>query len=81
MLDPLDDVANHASDTMAAGKGLCDETVVNMVVHEAPERIRELVTFGAHFDLKQDGEIALTQEGDTVTAESPTHSAMQLARK
>ena len=63
VLDPLDDVANHASDTMAAGKGLCDQAVVNIVVQEAPERIRELVTFGAHFDLKQDGEIALTQEG------------------
>lgn len=62
VLDPLDDVANHASDTMVAGKGLCDENVVNMVVQEAPERIRELVSLGAHFDLK-DGEIALTQEG------------------
>ena len=62
VLDPLDDVANHASDTIAAGKGLCDETVVHMVVNEAPERIRELASFGAKFDLK-DGEIALTQEG------------------
>ncbi len=62
VLDPLDDVANHASDTIAAGKGLCDEAVVNMVVNEAPERIRELATFGAQFDLKN-GEIALTQEG------------------
>jgi L-aspartate oxidase len=62
VLDPLDDVANHASDTIAAGKGLCDEAVVNLVVHEAPERIRELVSFGAQFDL-EDGEIALTQEG------------------
>ncbi len=62
VLDPLDDVANHASDTMAAGKGLCDQAVVSMVVNEAPERIRELATFGAQFDLKN-GEIALTQEG------------------
>ncbi|MCX7423882.1 MAG: L-aspartate oxidase [Planctomycetia bacterium] len=62
VLDPLDDVANHASDTMAAGKGLCDDNVVSMVVNEAPERIRELAAFGAQFDLK-DGEIALTQEG------------------
>ncbi len=62
VLDPLDDVANHASDTMAAGKGLCDDAVVSMVVNEAPERIRELAAFGAQFDLK-DGEIALTQEG------------------
>ena len=63
VLDPLDDVANHASDTMAAGKGLCDDAVVSMVVNEAPERIRELAAFGAQFDLKKDGAIALTQEG------------------
>ena len=43
VLDPLDDVASHAADTIAAGKGLCDEDVVNTVVQEAPERIRELI--------------------------------------
>ncbi|MEX0703678.1 MAG: L-aspartate oxidase [Planctomycetales bacterium] len=60
--DPLDDFAQHAADTIAAGKGLCDERIVEMVVREAPERILELVRFGAHFDT-EDGEIALTQEG------------------
>ncbi len=62
VLDPLDDIANHAADTIAAGKGMCDEEIVEMVVQEAPERIRELIEFGAQFD-KVDGEIALTQEG------------------
>ncbi len=62
VLDPLDDIANHAADTIAAGKGLCDQTIVDTVVGEAPDRIRELVDIGANFDLT-DGEIALTQEG------------------
>ena len=62
VLDPLDDFAKHAADTMAAGKGLCDEDIVNMVVRDAPERIRELARIGAAFD-KHEGEIALTQEG------------------
>lgn len=62
VLDPLDDVAIHAADTIAAGKGLCDEDVVNLVVNEAPDRFRELLNFGAVFD-RQDGEIALTLEG------------------
>ena len=62
VLDPLDNFAQHAADTMSAGKGMCDEDIVNMVVRDAPERIRELVRIGAEFD-KQDGEIALTQEG------------------
>ncbi|MEX0715062.1 MAG: L-aspartate oxidase [Planctomycetaceae bacterium] len=62
VLDPLDDFARHAADTVSAGKGLCDERIVEMVVQEAPERILELVGYGAHFD-RVDGEIALTQEG------------------
>jgi len=62
VLDPLDDFAHHVSDTIAAGKGLCDKTVVETVVREAPERIRELASLGAKFD-RVDGEIALTQEG------------------
>ena len=62
VFDPLDDFANHVADTLAAGKGLCDREIVEAVVHEAPARIRELVTYGAVFD-QADGEIALTQEG------------------
>ncbi len=62
VLDPEDAIANHAADTIAAGKGLCDREIVELVVREAPERIRELATLGAMFDLT-DGEIALTQEG------------------
>lgn len=62
VFDPLDDIANHAADTIAAGKGMCDRDVVEMVVREAPERIRELIEMGAVFD-EADGEIALTQEG------------------
>jgi len=62
VLDPLDDFANHVSDTMTAGKGLCDREVVEMVIREAPERIRELIAIGTQFDL-EDGELALTKEG------------------
>ncbi|MGE3316767.1 MAG: L-aspartate oxidase [Planctomycetaceae bacterium] len=62
VFDPLDAFANHAADTIAAGKGLCDSRIVEMVVGEAPGRIRELMDLGANFDTI-DGEIALTQEG------------------
>jgi len=62
VLDPLDDVASHAADTIAAGKGLCDEDVVNTMVREAADRIRELIAMGTQFD-KENGEIALTREG------------------
>lgn len=62
VMDPLDDFSNHVSDTIAAGKGLCHPEVVDLVVREAPDRIRELIGYGAEFD-KVDGEIALTLEG------------------
>ena len=62
VLDPDDDVANHISDTIAAGKGLCDQSIVETVIREAPQRIQELIGMGAHFDTVN-GEIALTQEG------------------
>jgi len=62
VLDPLDDFAHHTADTLAAGKGLCDPAVVEMVVREAPERIRELIGIGTRFD-EIDGRIDLTREG------------------
>lgn len=62
VLDPLDDFASHVSDTIAAGKGMCNRDVVEFVIREAPERIRELVSYGAQFD-EVEGEIALTLEG------------------
>lgn len=62
VLDPLDDIANHVADTLAAGKGLCNEAIVEMVVEEAPERIRELMEFGTRFD-QDKGQISLGREG------------------
>ena len=62
VLDPLDDFASHVADTIAAGKGMCHPDVVRLVVEEAPERIRELIRFGAEFD-RVEGELALTLEG------------------
>ncbi|MFN0050809.1 MAG: L-aspartate oxidase [Planctomycetales bacterium] len=62
VLDPVDAFTNHVTDTMAAGKGLCDPTIVEAVVQEAPERIQELIEWGAVFDTENGG-LALTQEG------------------
>ena len=62
VLDPSDEFADHTADTLTAGRGLCDEDIVRMVVEEAPERIRELIEFGTRFD-RENGKLALTQEG------------------
>jgi len=63
VLDPHDTPAAHAADTMTAGVGLCDPTAVEVLVTEGPERVRELIRFGAEFDRNTDGSLALTREG------------------
>ena len=63
VLDPEDRFENHVADTLTAGGGLCDLKVVEFVVHEAPQRIRELIAWGAQFDLERTGELALGREG------------------
>jgi L-aspartate oxidase len=62
VLDPEDRFDNHIADTLAAGKGLCDPEVVEMVVREAPVRIGELIAWGTSFD-EQNGHVALGREG------------------
>lgn len=62
VMDPEDAFANHVADTLRAGGELCDEAVVEHVVREAPERIRELIAWGARFDLEA-GQLALGREG------------------
>ncbi len=51
----------HIKDTLAAGKGLCDEEAVRILATEAPDRIADLVKFGVPFDTLE-GKIALTME-------------------
>lgn len=55
----------HIRDTLASGDGLCNPEVVAMVVKDGPERIRELVKFGAAFNKSGKGEydFSLGQEG------------------
>jgi len=62
VLDPEDRFENHVSDTLRAGGDLCDPEVVDLVVREAPARIRELIAWGARFD-EESGSLALGREG------------------
>jgi L-aspartate oxidase len=47
---PDDDPALHAADTLAAGRGLCRESAVDLLTREAPARIADLVALGVEFD-------------------------------
>ena len=53
---------SHARDTMVAGAGLCDRAIVDLVAREAPDRINDLIGYGAPFDRKTDGSLALGRE-------------------
>jgi L-aspartate oxidase len=52
----------HAEDTMSAGDGLCDEAAVRVLVEHGPEYVRELIAWGARFDLAADRRPALGRE-------------------
>ncbi|MGG4142074.1 L-aspartate oxidase [Paenibacillus algorifonticola] len=52
----------HSEDTLIAGAGLCSEDAVNVLVHEGPEGVNQLIEMGTQFDL-ENGEFALTKEG------------------
>jgi L-aspartate oxidase len=58
-----DTFEKHVQDTLIAGDGLCREDVVRMVVEHGPDRIRELMEYGARFDRKEDGTLSLGREG------------------
>jgi L-aspartate oxidase len=51
-----------AQDTLIAGAGLCDVAAVDVLVHEGPHGVQELIRFGTNFD-EEDGHFALTKEG------------------
>ncbi|MCP4756943.1 MAG: L-aspartate oxidase [Proteobacteria bacterium] len=44
----------HIEDTLAAGDGLCDKEVVEMVVKDGPARIQELIDLGVEFNREAD---------------------------
>jgi len=43
----------HIQDTLVSGDGLCNRDVVEMVVKNGPDRIRELIDLGVNFNFKE----------------------------
>ncbi len=58
-----DSYEKHIEDTLIAGDGLCNEKIVEIVVKEGPERIREIIEWGAEFDKGPGGDYSLGKEG------------------
>ena len=57
-----DSFDSHVADTMKVGCGLCDRAAVERVIREGPDRIHELIDWGALFDHRGE-ELLLGLEG------------------
>jgi L-aspartate oxidase len=57
-----EEIQSHIEDTIDAGKGLCDPEAVRILVEEGPQRIHELIAWGAEFD-KVGDRYAFAREG------------------
>jgi L-aspartate oxidase len=51
---PEDSFEVHSQDTMTAGADLCHPDIVDVVVREGPDRVRELIALGTRFSLRED---------------------------
>ena len=58
-----DSYEKHIDDTLVAGDGLCNEKVVEIVVKEGPERVNDIIEWGARFDKEKDGDYKRGREG------------------
>ena len=58
-----DSFSKHIHDTLIAGDGLCNEKIVEYVISEGPERIKEIIHWGTDFDKESDGDYKLGKEG------------------
>lgn len=57
-----DSAEKHASDTIAAGAGIVDKQIAELVAHEGPDAIRDLLTYGVPFDRDLEGHYVLSRE-------------------
>ncbi len=62
VMDPADSVEDHIADTVAAGSGLGDETIIEAILRAGPEHIRQLQDWGVPFD-SDAGRLRLGREG------------------
>ena len=60
--DIEDDPGIHFTDTIIAGRGLCENKAVDILVKEGPQRIREIIDEGMKFDT-ENGKLSLGLEG------------------
>src|SRR5690606_21190269 len=63
VVDKSDSYEKHVAATQVAGEGSCQLDIVENVVREAPERIKELIDYGTNFDKVDEEHYDLAREG------------------
>lgn len=58
-----DSFDKHVQDTLISGDGLCNEDIVKLVIEEGPERVQEIIDWGANFDKYDTGDYKRGKEG------------------
>ncbi len=58
-----DNYEKHIRDTMIAGAGINNESIVKLTITESTERVKELIEWGTQFDKELSGKYALAREG------------------
>ncbi|MGB7914867.1 MAG: L-aspartate oxidase [Rhodomicrobium sp.] len=57
-----DTAESHAADTIAAGAGLTDLAIAEILTREGRERVEDLLRYGVPFDRELDGKLRLSRE-------------------
>lgn len=68
VMQKKDSLKVHIKDTLNAGAGICNKKAVEILVKEGPQRVKELIKWGAKFDSQSDGVIKYTTEGGHTNA-------------
>jgi L-aspartate oxidase len=58
-----DSFEQHIDDTLTAGAGLCNREIVEIVIQEGPDRVDEIIAWGAQFDKDNEGAYLRGREG------------------
>ncbi len=55
--DAEDSFDDHIKDTLAAGAGICHKNVVELVIRDGPNRIKDLLSWGVQFSRRENSDI------------------------
>ncbi|MHA1560289.1 MAG: L-aspartate oxidase [Alphaproteobacteria bacterium] len=57
-----DSTEAHLADTIAAGAGIVEQRIAELMVREAPDRVRDLLSYGVEFDRNSRGNLRMSRE-------------------